>query len=69
MRWCVKKEGDRNRDGGAWDEQGEAKEGRGKKKKRSQQQNKCEVRELMPEKFGGKESEGVRRETERRKEL
>lgn len=32
MRWCVKIEGDRNRDGGAWDEQGEAKEGRGKKK-------------------------------------
>lgn len=32
MRWCVKKEGDRNRDGGAMDEQGAAKEGRGEKK-------------------------------------
>lgn len=32
MRWCMKKEGDRNRDGGAMDEQGEAKEGRGGKK-------------------------------------
>lgn len=30
----MKKEGDRNRDGGACDEQGEAKEGRGRKKKK-----------------------------------